>query len=286
MANVLFKRGNNDTLKNTPFLDGLVFFNEENHRIYMDNGNKRYQYGGDTAIISNPELATEDTVMSAKSTLDLFAQKRSVVDKVSDALAVTENNIPVGCLAFRDLYTDINNNVERQLSANNRRVDDLEDMMDVRTDDNQIIHIYFQQHNGKIGYNTDIKRGADTFIPFKNLEEIKKYLPKSLHCYASGSGSPHNCGGSSNISIIAPADGTLSMSISEGARESSPSDGFRQYCSASATCKGKTVNMGSDGAHSGTLRIYEGETVSLSVGVANIDRSQHDCTMSLTWNFD
>jgi hypothetical protein len=158
--------------------------------------------------------------------------------------------------------------------------------MDVYDDDNQIIHIYFQQHNGKIGYNTDIKRGADTFIPFKNLEEIKKYLPKSLHCYASGSGSPHNCGGSSNISIIAPADGTLSMSISEGARESSPSDGFRQYCSASATCKGKTVNMGSDGAHSGTLRIYEGETVSLSVGVANIDRSQHDCTMSLTWNFD
>lgn len=181
MANVLFKRGDNDTLKNTPFLDGLVFFNEENHRIYMDNGNKRYQYGGDTAIVSNPELATEDTVMSAKSTLDLFAQKRSVVDKVSDALAVTENNIPVGCLAFQDLYTDINHNVENQLSANNRRVDDLEDMMDVRTDDNQVIHIYFQQHNGKIGYNTDIKRGADTFTPFRELKTV--YLGKTGQSY-------------------------------------------------------------------------------------------------------
>lgn len=41
---VQFKRGNTTTLNNTPYTDGMIYFNTENQRIYMDNESNRIEY--------------------------------------------------------------------------------------------------------------------------------------------------------------------------------------------------------------------------------------------------
>ncbi len=38
MATVLFKRGSSADMADTPITDGMLFFNEEDFKIYMDNG--------------------------------------------------------------------------------------------------------------------------------------------------------------------------------------------------------------------------------------------------------
>lgn len=102
MSTVLFKRGDMATMNATPTTDGMVFFNEENNRIYMDNGNTRYQYGGDTELVSNPALATLSNAFNANASLNLFTQKTTVIDSKNTALNVTQNYIPLGCLAFKE----------------------------------------------------------------------------------------------------------------------------------------------------------------------------------------
>jgi hypothetical protein len=41
---VKFKRGNTSTLNSTAVTDGLIYFNTENKRIYLDNGDERLEY--------------------------------------------------------------------------------------------------------------------------------------------------------------------------------------------------------------------------------------------------
>ena len=101
MSTVLFKRGSNAQMADTSIQDGLLYFNTEDHKIYMDNGSERLQYGGDTDLISNPSNATVTNVFSATASLNIFPQKETVVDDMSNALAVTQNYIPLGCLAFK-----------------------------------------------------------------------------------------------------------------------------------------------------------------------------------------
>ena len=62
MSTVLFKRGSNAQMADTSIQDGLLYFNTEDHKIYMDNGSERLQYGGDTDLISNPSNATVTNV--------------------------------------------------------------------------------------------------------------------------------------------------------------------------------------------------------------------------------
>lgn len=102
MSTVLFKRGDMATMNATTITDGMVFFNEENNRIYMDNGSTRYQYGGDTELISNASSATVNNAFNANASINLFAQKTTVVDDAKTALNVTQNYIPLGCLAFKE----------------------------------------------------------------------------------------------------------------------------------------------------------------------------------------
>lgn len=102
MSTVLFKRGSNAQMADTSIQDGLLYFNTEDHKIYMDNGSERLQYGGDTDIISNPSNATVTNVFSATASLNIFPQKETVVDDMTNALAVTQNYIPLGCLAFKE----------------------------------------------------------------------------------------------------------------------------------------------------------------------------------------
>ena len=100
MATVTFRRTDNPA--SVSIVDGQLVFDTTNYKIYMDNGNTRLQYGGDTDIISNPAEATPTNVFSASYSLNLFTQKTTTVDTVTDALAVTQNYIPLGCLAFKE----------------------------------------------------------------------------------------------------------------------------------------------------------------------------------------
>ena len=101
MATVLFKR--TDDQSTVPVVDGQLVFDETSFKIYMDNGNTRLQYGGDTDLIADPSDATVTNAFSATGSLNLFLQKTTVVDTKSNALAVTQNYIPLGCLAFKEM---------------------------------------------------------------------------------------------------------------------------------------------------------------------------------------
>lgn len=101
MATVLFKR--TDDQSTVPVVDGQLVFDESNFKIYMDNGNTRLQYGGDTDLITDPTSATVTNAFSATGSLNLFLQKTTVVDTKANALAVTQNYIPLGCLAFKEM---------------------------------------------------------------------------------------------------------------------------------------------------------------------------------------
>jgi hypothetical protein len=101
MATVLFKRTDNPD--DVPIVDGQLVFSTTNHKIYMDNGTERLQYGGDTDLITDPTDATVTNAFSATGSLNLFLQKTTVVDTKSNALAVTQNYIPLGCLAFKEM---------------------------------------------------------------------------------------------------------------------------------------------------------------------------------------
>lgn len=101
MATVLFKR--TDDPSTVPVVDGQLVFDEVGFKIYMDNGTERLQYGGDTDLITDPSDATVTNAFSATGSLNLFLQKTTVVDTKANALAVTQNYIPLGCLAFKEM---------------------------------------------------------------------------------------------------------------------------------------------------------------------------------------
>ena len=184
MSTVLFKRGNTTEMDNTPITDGMLYFNTTDSKIYMDNGNTRLQYGGDTSLISNPAQASNSNAFSATGSIGLFLQKTTVVDDKAAALAVTQNYIPLGCLAFKGAVgtTDIstigdgtisgailssyNNGTTALTYLNNTGIPI------ITKHENQLTaptgaQMYMDYQNGKYGVNTSAARGADTFIPFK-----------------------------------------------------------------------------------------------------------------------
>lgn len=102
MANVIFKRGDTATMNATAISDGLIFLNTEDTKIYFDNGSARLQYGGGTTLISSIDDADVNNAFNANATINIFAQKNSIVDTKANALAVTQPQIPLGCLAFKE----------------------------------------------------------------------------------------------------------------------------------------------------------------------------------------
>ena len=162
MSNVTFKRSPN--VNSIPIVDGQLIFDETNNKIYMDNGEQRLQYGGDVSLISSVDYATANNAFSALATTELFLNKNTVVDNKTDALAATEQGLPVGCLAFQSAigqadYSSIDNTISAcLLTINNKFTSQL------KANNNDI---YMDYHDGKYGVNTSSARGADTFIPFK-----------------------------------------------------------------------------------------------------------------------
>lgn len=192
MSTVLFKRGSAADMADTAITDGLLFFNEEDYKIYMDNGTERIQYGGDTDLISNPTEALLTNAFSARGSLDLFLQKTTVVDSKSNALSVTQNYIPLGCLAFKEAigtnnYSGLGDGtISGGLTNLNTRVTNAQNGVNNLQSQLQVsgVNFYFDYKNGKYGWNSSSARGAGTFHPFS--------VDMTMSFYFSLSGSGRN----------------------------------------------------------------------------------------------
>lgn len=195
MSTVLFKRGSTSDMNDTNIQDGLLFFNTETYKIYMDNGTERIQYGGDTDLISSAEDASLTNAFNAESSLGLFSQKATVVDSKANALSVTQNYIPLGCLAFKEalgttnystvgngtisgalvsLNTSVSNlntsvsNLSNSVNSINGSISELNNRTNVRG-----TAFYFDYQGGRWGWNSSSARGAGTFHPFReNLTTV------------------------------------------------------------------------------------------------------------------
>lgn len=172
MATVTFRR--TADVNSIPIIDGSLVFDLAHNKIYMDNGDTRIQYGGDTDLITNPSIASTVNAFSAVGSLDLFLQKTNVINTKAEALNITQNNVPLGCLAFKEMlgttdYSGVGNGtVSGAITNLNGRTNT------AQTGVNNLVSqlktgstsFYFDSKNGKWGWNSDPARGAGTFHPF------------------------------------------------------------------------------------------------------------------------
>lgn len=100
MPTITFRRASN--VQNIPITDGQIIFDTARNIILMDNGNVRNQYAGATQLISTTPEATSTNAFNAQASTQLFLQKTTVIDTKANALAVNQNYIPLGCLAFKE----------------------------------------------------------------------------------------------------------------------------------------------------------------------------------------
>lgn len=174
MPTITFRRDANITSASIPVVDGQILFDTATHQLFMDSGSERYQYGGSVEIVSTTPAARADNVYSALASNQIFLQKTTTVDSKSNALAVTQSYIPLGCLAFKETigttnFSSIGSTVSSALVALGNRTTAVEGK--VSTIENELTannkRIYMDYQGGKYGYNTSANRGADTFHPFK-----------------------------------------------------------------------------------------------------------------------
>lgn len=150
--------------------------------------------------------------------------------------------------------------IEGELTANNQR-------------------IYMDYKYGKYGINTSANRGADTFIPFKNMTEIVTALPKELTCHAYGGPGAQQEGGvhgDAHMSIVSPGNGTVTLKMSaEHNNVGQPwGDGV---------CNGVRVILNYN--ETKTLNVYEGQAVSFSCWMDQLDMWEHNTAiLSIQWN--
>ena len=170
MSTVSFKRSAN--VNEIPIVDGQLVFDETHNKIYMDNGSERLQYGGDVSLIEDVNYATSNNTFSANGSLDIFTQKLSVIDNKDSALAATEQHVPVGCLAFQSVignadYSGVGNTISDSLVTLKNNITSVNGQLVANNN-----AMYMDYHDGKYGVNTSSTRGADTFIPFNDIEPI------------------------------------------------------------------------------------------------------------------
>ena len=170
MSTVSFKRSAN--VNEIPIVDGQLVFDETHNKIYMDNGSERLQYGGDVSLIEDVNYATSNNTFSANGSLDIFTQKLSVIDNKDSALAATEQHVPVGCLAFQSVignadYSGVGNTISDSLVTLKNNINSVNGQLTANNN-----AMYMDYHDGKYGVNTSSTRGADTFIPFNDIEPI------------------------------------------------------------------------------------------------------------------
>lgn len=168
MASVLMDRGNSTKMNNTPYTNGMIFFNTDDKCIYLDDGNERIIFGGQIQRINNVASATDNNVFTAKAVVDNFVQKNNVADNANNINSNTQINRPVGCTGFKEIIgTD---NISGIGTTVKNSIVKLNNKLEVYNN-----QFYFDYHNGQWGFNTSESRGADTFHPFNSTQMIYYY---------------------------------------------------------------------------------------------------------------
>ena len=161
MANVNFYRDTKANIDNVAYTDGQMYFPTDQNKIYLDTGNQRKQYGGDTEVDS--ALSTISTNPVQNNTVTYFLNqkvaKTDVVNDLDSAVAVTATNVPVGCGAIKELNTSLTEHT---------------------TFPSEQGAFYPDYQDGKYGFNTDALRGADTFVPFKTKPDRLTILDANI----------------------------------------------------------------------------------------------------------
>ena len=114
MNNVLFRRGDQTFIdENVPLNDGQIIFNETDEAIYVDtlinNVVTRKRYGGGNLSRSDIDMAlstVSENPVANKILTELMLQKDEIIDDFGTAMAVTENEVPVGCKVAQTLNND------------------------------------------------------------------------------------------------------------------------------------------------------------------------------------
>jgi hypothetical protein len=279
MSTVLFKRSAN--INEIPIVDGQLVFDETHNKIYMDNGTERLQYGGDVSLIEDTSYATSNNTFSANGSLNLFTQKLSVIDNKDSALAVTEQHVPVGCLAFQSVignadYSGVGNTISDSLVTLKNNITNINGQLVANENT-----MYMDYHDGKYGVNTSPTRGADTFIPFNDGKvyvhsggsSVTFTSPVSgqIYCYLTSVANEIAWYGEASVSITnnLSINGTVVCNCSGSNGDGSRHAGVRKTNSYSGTVnEGDTItitrggngNYGNDGTH--TIVIVDGSILS------------------------
>ena len=292
MPTITFRRDANITSASIPVVDGQILFDTATHQLFMDSGSERYQYGGSVEIVSTTPAARADNVYSALASNQIFLQKTTIVDSKSNALAVTQQYIPLGCLAFKETigttnFSSVGSTVSSALVALGNRATTVEGK--VSTIENELTannrRIYMDYKNGKYGYNTSANRGADTFFPFSDPSKLAACLPKEFTISGYSSGTGAEAIGNSSMSVVAPADGYLTFNVATVTKDTSESG--RGYWQFQCVKNGTVVAMNSKNGNTvQTVTFAENDVLSFGGAVNDLVRwANIIATQTWTWTF-
>ena len=109
MANVNFCRDTKANIDNVAYTDGQMYFPTDQNKIYLDTGNQRKQYGGDTEVDSTLSTTSENPVQNriVTTSLNQKVAKTDVVNDLASAVAVTDTHTPAGCGTVKELKQNV-----------------------------------------------------------------------------------------------------------------------------------------------------------------------------------
>ena len=105
---VKFKRGNTSTLNSTEITDGMIYFNTQNKRIYMDNGASRLEYANsmsnymNKAHINSLVDKNSDIIVKPQDMQNLIGNAYIGGDTIISAL----NTLSSGKALFKKVWED------------------------------------------------------------------------------------------------------------------------------------------------------------------------------------
>lgn len=181
MANVVFRRGTSAQLAQIANVDGQLLFSTDENKILMDDGTTRKQYGGDTQVDSALS-STSTNPLQNKIVYSSCVKYTDIVDSLATIASITQNDIPVGALAVKELNSNLTN------------------------ENNEPFRFGYDAQSGKRGYIIK-EAGTDVFVPFSS-----KLIQHIWNTYMLGGGTNSFIYETSNYSNLKFTSRTLGNS--------------------------------------------------------------------------
>lgn len=105
---VKFKRGNTSTLNSTAITDGMIYFNTQNKRIYMDNGVTRLEYANSMSNYMN-KAHINSLVDKGSDTIVNPTQMQNLIGNAyigGDTIISAVNTLISGKALFKEVWED------------------------------------------------------------------------------------------------------------------------------------------------------------------------------------